>query len=244
MNLSSRKEYQLAPYRELFPEDTAVTADDLELVTLENVLAIHPYNDLGLPARGRPVVLAEAQSAWSVNIVFRLAIHCFDSAMSHLVAKGADLYGSVKVDVPDVEAYVIYTGRWEVAKDFVLVSTRKIAVEKLLPLYYTRDRVEKVFEIAKQGAKLLPVNVETEATLRGHLLLSFVATVALKMMSDRLAQSKTSLTTGKMLSVLHEHHATVYDDEVVTQEPVRMMREAYEAFGLKCPEAIKRTDVA
>ena len=127
---------------------------------------------------------------------------------------------------------------------FVLVSTRKIAVEKLLPLYHARDRVEKVFEIAKQGAKLLPVNVETEATLRGHLLLSFVATVALKMMSDRLTQSKTSLTTGKMLSVLHEHHATVYDDEVVTQEPVRMMREAYEAFGLKCPEAIKRTDVA
>ena len=127
---------------------------------------------------------------------------------------------------------------------FVLVSTRKIAVEKLLPLYYTRDRVEKVFEIAKQGAKLLPVNVETEATLRGHLLLSFVATVALKMMSDRLAQSKTSLTTESMLAILHEHHATVYDDEAITQEPVRKMREAYDAFGLKCPESIKRTDVA
>ena len=91
---------------------------------------------------------------------------------------------------------------------------------------------------------MLPADVETEATLRGHLLLSFVATVALKMMSDRLAQSKTSLTTESMLAILHEHHATVYDDEVITQEPVRMMREAYEAFGLKCPEAIKRTDVA
>ena len=127
---------------------------------------------------------------------------------------------------------------------FVLVSTRRIARERLLPLYYTRDRAEKVFEIAKQGAKMLSVNVETEATLRGHLLLSFVATATLKMMSDRLAQSKTSLTTESMLAILHEHHATVYDDEVITQEPVRKMREAYDAFGLKCPESIKRTDVA
>ena len=127
---------------------------------------------------------------------------------------------------------------------FVLVSTRRIAREKLLPLYYTRDRAEKVFEIAKQGAKMLPADVQTEETLRGHLLLSFMATTALKMMSDRLAGSRCGLTTESMLSILHEHHATVYDDEVITQEPVRKMREAYEAFGLKCPEAIRRTDVA
>ena len=31
--------------------------------------------------------------------------------MSYLTMKKADLYGSVKVDIPDVEAFVIYTGR-------------------------------------------------------------------------------------------------------------------------------------
>ena len=127
---------------------------------------------------------------------------------------------------------------------FVLVSTRRIAREKLLPLYHARDRAEKVLGIARQGAKMLPADVQTEETLRGHLLLSFMATTALKMMSDRLAESKCHLTTESMLSILHEHHATVYDDEIITQEPVRKMREAYEAFGLTCPEAIRRTDVA
>ena len=73
LNLFTRKEYQLELYRELFPEDTTITADDLELVTLDNVLTFHPSNDLGLLARGKLIVLAEAQSTWSVNIIFRLA---------------------------------------------------------------------------------------------------------------------------------------------------------------------------
>ena len=50
---------------------------------------------------------------------------------------------------------------------FVLAGTRRIARGKLLPLCYTRDRVEKVFEIAKQGGKALPVCVRSEGTLGG-----------------------------------------------------------------------------
>ena len=30
---------------------------------------------------------------------------------------------------------------------FVLITTRKVAKDKLLPLYYMRDQVEKVFEL-------------------------------------------------------------------------------------------------
>ena len=38
---------------------------------------------------------------------------------------------------------------------FVLISTKRMAGEKLLPLYYTRDRIEKLFEIAKQGGNIV-----------------------------------------------------------------------------------------
>lgn len=111
LNLFTRKEYQLLLYQDLFPEDVTITEADLELVTLDNVLTIHPYNDLGLLARGKLIVLAEAQSTWSVNIIFRLADYYYDSAMSYLVMRKADLYSSVKIDIPDVEAFVIYTGK-------------------------------------------------------------------------------------------------------------------------------------
>jgi hypothetical protein len=112
----------LALYKELFPQDQTITENDLEMVTLENVLAIHPYNDLGLLARGKLIVLAEAQSTWSVNIIFRLADYYYDSVMSYLVMKKADLYSSVKVDILDVEAFVIYTGKKKVEKDEISLN--------------------------------------------------------------------------------------------------------------------------
>ena len=98
------------------------TEDDPELVTLDNVLTIHPYNDLGLLARGKLIILAEAQSTWSVNIIFRLADYYYDSAMSYLVMRKADLYATPKVDIPDVEAFLIYTGKKKIKKDILSLN--------------------------------------------------------------------------------------------------------------------------
>lgn len=122
LNLFTRKEYQLRLYKELFPQDISITEDDLELITLDNVLTIHPYNDLGLMVRGKLIVLAEAQSTWSANIIFRIADYYYDSAMSYLVMKKADLYSSIKVDIPDVEAFVIYTGKKKIEQDFLSLN--------------------------------------------------------------------------------------------------------------------------
>ncbi len=36
---------------------------------------------------------------------------------------------------------------------FVLIITRRVAREKLFPIYYMRDQVEKVFELCKQGGR-------------------------------------------------------------------------------------------
>jgi transposase len=119
---------------------------------------------------------------------------------------------------------------------FMLISTRRIAKENILPLYYTRDQVEKVFELCKQGAKILPVNVETEATFRGHLMMTFMASVILKMMSVKL--KGTSLTTEAVFMIMHEQHAAIYDNELITTEPVRKMSEAYKAFGITCPDTL------
>ena len=124
---------------------------------------------------------------------------------------------------------------------FVLVSTRKLVKENVLSLYYMRDRVEKIFEICKQGGKILPVSVQSEATFRGHLMMTFMATAILKMMSDVLRN--TSLTTETALFNLSHQNALVYENELITNEPVKLMNEAYKAFGIECPVSIplKRT---
>lgn len=121
---------------------------------------------------------------------------------------------------------------------FVLISSRKISKDNLLPLYYTRDQAEKIFELCKQDGKILPLNVGTEDTFRGHLMMTFLSAVVLKMMSDRL--KKTTLTTETMFMNLHEQHAVIYDNEFITTEPVKKMNEAYKAFKVQCPVTIPR----
>ena len=66
----------------------------------------------------------------------------------------------------------------------VSILTR-IAKEKLLPLYYTRDQAEKIFGLCKQDGKLLPLNVEAEKTFRGHLMMTFMASAVLKMRTNK-----------------------------------------------------------
>ena len=109
----------------------------------------------------------------------------------HLVERAED--ESISCD----EIYV----KMQVHGVFMLISSRRISKENILPLYYTRDQVEKVFELCKQGAKILPVSVETEATFRGHLMMTFMASVMLKMMSAKL--KGTSLTTEAVFMIMH-----------------------------------------
>jgi len=58
-------------YKALHPEDVDATEDEITIVTLENILLNQLYNDLGFTVGNRLLILAEAQSTWSVNIVVR-----------------------------------------------------------------------------------------------------------------------------------------------------------------------------
>jgi len=89
--------------------------------------------------------------------------------------------------------------------------------------HYSRDQVEKIFELCKQDTKILPLNVNTEAAFRRHLMMTFISAVILKMMSDKL--KKTSLTTESLYMKLHEQHAVIYDNEFITTDPVKKMNE-------------------
>ena len=158
---------------------------------------------------------------------------CKDLTMAHQLQKQL----IEKAEDQDMDGGDIYD---ELQKEgiFILISSRKIAAEKILPLYYTRDQIEKIFEVCKEDSKLLPLNVETEASFRGHLMMTFMAAVVLKLMADQL--TGTNLTTETVFMNLHEQHALVYEKEFVTTEPPKIMNQAYDAFGIKCPATIAR----
>lgn len=122
---------------------------------------------------------------------------------------------------------------------FMLVSSRKVAKESILSLYYTRNQIEEVFRIGKGEGKMLPLDIHHEDTLCGHLIMTLMSTTILKILQDRLL--KTKLSTSEVFSVLSHQGALVYPNSLITSEPVKKMNDIYKHFKLKCPEEIPYT---
>ena len=120
-NLFSRSEYLLQLYQSLHPEDTETTEDDLGNVTLETMLVGNEYNDLGFTVKDRLIILVEAQSTWTENIVIRSLFYLTSTLKEYFMQRKASLYSTAKVKFPKPELYVIYTGEKEDCPDTVSI---------------------------------------------------------------------------------------------------------------------------
>jgi hypothetical protein len=121
---------------------------------------------------------------------------------------------------------------------FMLVSSRRIAKSKVLPLYYTRQQIEQVFDVGKNYADLLPLRVHSEDTFRGHLLLTFIATIIIKQIQDCLLHS--SITPISLFLDLRNHKCKVFPDRIITMEVFKKANDCYKLFNFPCPPVFPR----
>ena len=142
---------------------------------------------------------------------------------------------SHKVSDMDLSTKQIHRSR-QMHGIFMLVSTMKLGKDDVLPLYYTRNQVEDIFKLCKGNSKILPINIENESTLRGHLLMTFMATIVLKKMSDVLRGQDFSLEM--LFMVLNEHRAKIFDDHILVTEATRLMNKIYNHYKLDVPSTI------
>lgn len=119
---------------------------------------------------------------------------------------------------------------------FGVLSGTPYSCEEILPAYYQRQAAEQIFDIARNYTKLLPLRVNNDETFEGHLLLSYIATCAVKMIQLRLKEANLSLGSG--LSCLRNQKCTIYSDQVVTDVPQKEANKTYQTFGITCPAAI------
>lgn len=110
-DLFQDKKYLLQLYKALHPEDTDVTEDDLNDITIKNVLTDSIYNDLGFTVGDKLMILVEAQSSvWTVNIIVRALMYLVQTWHDYFERTKQNLYKSKKVQMPMPEIYVIFTG--------------------------------------------------------------------------------------------------------------------------------------
>ena len=121
---------------------------------------------------------------------------------------------------------------------FVLISSEKIEPEEVMPLYYTRQVVEQVFDTSKNSTDLLPLRVHSEEAFRGHLLLNFMATIVHLSINQML--KGTSYNTDGAFMILHNQKCKVFDDCILPKETTKKMNEIYKHLNLKTILKINR----
>ena len=110
LDLFQNKSYLLRLYKTLHPEDTTATEDSLTDVTIENVLTDNLYNDLGFIVNNKLMILIEAQSTWTMNILIRILLYLAQSYHEYFQRTSQNYYKSKKVKMPKPELNVIFTG--------------------------------------------------------------------------------------------------------------------------------------
>ena len=110
LDLFQNKSYLLRLYKTLHPEDTTATEDSLTDVTIENVLTDNLYNDLGFIVNNKLMILVEAQSTWTMNILVRVLLYLAQSYHEYFQRTSQNYYKSKRVKMPKPELYVIFTG--------------------------------------------------------------------------------------------------------------------------------------
>lgn len=121
-NLFQDRKYLIQLYQALHPEDRETTVDELKDITIRNVLTDNIYNDLGFMVGSRLMILVEAQSTWTVNIIIRAFLYLAQTYHEYLMRTKQNLYKGRKVQMPVPEIYVIYTGDRKERPDEISLS--------------------------------------------------------------------------------------------------------------------------
>ena len=123
LDLFSIPEYQLQMVQTLHPEMTDLTEQEITTLTLNPVILNGQYNDLALLVRDKLIIFVEAQSTWSINILIRLLMYLAATYYEYISDRGLNVYTSTKLEIPEPEFYVIYTGSHKVDRE--IISLRK-----------------------------------------------------------------------------------------------------------------------
>lgn len=140
-NLFGDSKYLLQLYQALHPEDQDVKEEDLNTITLENIFTDDIYNDLGFAKGDKLMVLMEAQSTWTVNIIIRALEYLVNSYRRYFSENDEDLYRSKKVRLPKPEIYVLYTGNRKNRPEKIKLSEEffsgeEVAIEVTVKMIY------------------------------------------------------------------------------------------------------------
>ena len=120
--LFSERKYLAELCRVLKPDVTEDELENLSLVTIQNVLVDDLYNDLAFTIGDVLMILVEAQSTWTENILVRILMYYAKEIQEEIAKKKLNVYSRKKIKIPKPMFYVVYTGKEDHPEDLLSLA--------------------------------------------------------------------------------------------------------------------------
>ena len=115
---------------------------------------------------------------------------------------------------------------------FILAGTRDdLTAQELLPSYYARQDIEQTFDTGKNDASMLPLNVQTDASFAGHMLIAYMSTILQKVFQKFMA-TNFKKSAPEIRRSLRHHKAHLKQDKIELSDVAGVPMEIYKKLGL------------
>lgn len=115
----------------------------------------------------------------------------------------------------------------------VLVSSFDLPASEVVPAYYVRQTAEKMFGFSKDDLRLLPLRVHSESTLRGFLLIQFLALIAFVKLKNGLGKKHS---VEELVLAMRNLKCKVYENQLVVLELSKRQKELANILKVMVPK--------
>ncbi len=243
-NLFGNPKYLLQLYQALHPEDTDVKEEDLKTITLENIFTDDIYNDLGFAKGDKLMVLMEAQSTWTVNIIVRALEYLVNSYRRYFSENGEDLYRSRKVKLPKPELYVIFTGNRKAHPKEIKLSEEffggeKVAIEVTIKMIYDGKKGDIINQYVS-FTRVLDEQVKKHGKTKDAVRETIRICKDSNVLKEYLEKRESEVVNIMMQLYDQEEIMRVHDIRVARESAIRTAVELCQDFGMTFMDAVEK----
>ena len=114
----------------------------------------------------------------------------------------------------------------------VILSSEKLNINKVVPLYYTRQIAERMFAIAKDDLNILPLRTHSEPNFKGFMFLVFISLIFACELKSRLGKD---ISIDKAISTLKSLKCKIFDDSIIVNEVSKKQKLIFDAVKVVVP---------
>ena len=243
-NLFGDSKYLLQFYQAIHPEDKDVREEELRTITLENILTDDIYNDLGFIKGDKIMILAEAQSTWTSNIIIRALEYLVNSYRRYFAENGMDLYQSKKVSLPKPELYVIYTGNRKKRPERITLSEEffqgeNTAIEVTVKMIYDGRKGDIINQYVT-FTKILNEQIKLHGGTKKAILETIRICKDENILKEYLESRESEVVDIMMQLYDQEEIMRIHDIRVARDASIQTAIETYQEFGLPFADAVDK----